>query len=322
MPSTITHDYHYKDVYDKCTNDFKKIYSKELYNQCSVFAQGHDALFFSDFWKLREFNKKRNLALHLQDHKFQEFCTEFTDLIKIYKLDNSKNLKLLLHGYVAHHILDSYIHPYVIYETGISDGMHELVESYIDKYMLEQREQKDSNIYKIHQIIAKTPKLNKFETELTNEAFFNTYGFENFGITYINALKQINIFLRLFRYDPTGIKNVGYNLIDKINLVDLKFSFLSYNHNYKDFEHYLNNEHNLWYNPSEPNSNISSTKSFFELYDLAVEKTAEIISNLEEAINDKASIEEIKDIIPNTSAVHGLECDLELPFKTLKKTKN
>lgn len=52
---------------------------------------------------------------------------------------------------------------------------------------------------------------------------------------------------------------------------------------------------------------------------LATIKTAEIISNSEEAINNKATSKELKNIIPNTSAMHGLKCDLNLPFKILKK---
>ncbi len=320
MPSTITHDYHYKDVYSLTSMSFKKIYSRDFFNQHSVFSQGHDALFFSDFWKLHEFKHKKNIAIYLQDHLFQELCVNFIDLLKKQDLKDSKCLKLLLYGYIAHHILDSYVHPYIIYETE-TNGRHSLVESYLDKYMILQREKKDPHNYKVHTMISKLPKLNKQEIELTNQAFFDTYGFEQFGKIYLDALNQVNLFLRLFRYDPTGIKNLGYCLIDYINLTELKFSFLSYNHNYRDFEQYLNEKHNLWFNPSEPSGNITSTASFVELYELATKMTSEIISELEEAINDSATNEEIKGIIPNVSAIHGLECGLNLPFKTLKKTK-
>lgn len=320
MPSTITHDYHYKYIYNFTSSDFKNIYSQEIYNEHSIFAQGHDALFFSDFWKLHKFNQKRNKALYLQDHLFQELCINFTDLLKTYELKDSKTLKLLLYGYIAHHILDSYVHPYIIYETEIN-GMHEKVETYFDKYMILQREKKCPNNYKIYKMISNPPKLMEQEMELTNEAFLNTYGFEQFGQTYIDALNQVNLFLRLFRYDPTGIKNLCYCLIDKINPTNVNLSFLSYNHNDRDLSQYLNNEHHLWFNPSEPSAKITSTNSFVELYELATKKTAEIISCLEEAINDNATHNEIQKIVPNVSAVHGLECDLNLPFKTLKKTK-
>lgn len=320
MPSTITHDYHFKDTYEYSFTSFKKTFPQEFYDQHSVYAQGHDALFFSEFWKLHEFNKKSNQAIYLQDHKFQDFCIEFSNLLANQNHKNSKSLKLLLYGYIIHHILDSYTHPYIIYETETS-GLHSLVESYIDKYMIEQRERTNSNTYSVHKLIPKPPILTKNEIELINKAFYQTYNFDNFGTTYINALNQVNLFLGLFRYDPTGIKNIVYSLIDKTNLTSLKFSFLSYNHNYQNFEQYLNEEHRFWYNPSDPNANICSTNSFLELYDLATKKAAEIISYLEEAINDKATSEELKIIVPNVSAIHGLECDLELPYKTLKKAK-
>lgn len=320
MPSTITHDYHYKDIYNFTSKSFKNVYPQDFYNQHSVFSQGHDALFFSEFWNLYDFNKKRNKAIYLQDHLFQELCVNFAYLLKLHKLRDSKNLKLLLYGYIAHHILDSYVHPYIIYETE-ENRMHELVETYFDKYMILQREKKDSYNYKVHKMIPKPPKLSGQEIELINEVFFKTYGFEKFGKTYIEALNQVNLFLRLFRYDPTGIKNLCYCLIDKINLTDLKFSFLSYNHDYRNFDQYLNEEHNLWFNPSEPNANITSINSFIELYELATKRSSKIISYLEEAINDNATHEEIEEIIPNVSAIHGLECDLDLPFKTLKKIK-
>lgn len=318
MPSTITHDYHFKDIYGYTITSFKNAYPQEFYNQHSVYAQGHDALFFSEFWKLHEFNKKSNQAVYLQDHKFQEFCVEFSNLLANQNTQNSKSLRLLLYGYIIHHILDSYVHPYIIYETE-TNGLHSLVESYIDKYMIEKREGKDPNIYSVHKLIHKPPILTKEEIQLINRAFFQTYTFDNFGETYIKALNQVNLFLRLFRYDPTGIKNIGYSIIDKANLTSLKFSFLSYHHNYPNFEQYLNEENRLWYNPSDPNASICSTNSFLELYELATKKAAEIISYLEEAINDKATSQELKTIIPNVSAIHGLECDLELPYKTLKK---
>ena len=320
MPSTISHDYHYKDVYELCSEYFQQYYSKEVFFLHSIFAQGHDALFFSDFWKLWNFNSKREKAIYLQDHKFQDFGVEMAELLKNWNLDDSKTLKLLLYGYIIHHILDSYTHPYIIYETqAIGGGMHELVESYIDKYMIEQREVMNSGNFKIHKMIAKPPRFNEAEIDLVNEAFFYTYAYEQFGKTYVDALNQVNLFLRLFRYDPTRIKDWGYGLIDKTDLISLKFSFLSYNHDYSGFEPYLNEEHRKWFNPCD--ENLSSTSSFFELYWQAAEVAAKIISELEMAINDKASSSQFKSIIPDTSAIHGLKCGQSLSFNTLRKQR-
>lgn len=319
MPSTITHDYHFKDMYSYSSKYFKQIYSQETYNNHSLYAQGHDALFFYNFWELHKLSEKKEQVIYLQDHAFQSFCTNYINLIKENNLQDFQSLKLLLYGYISHHILDSFVHPYIIYETELT-GSHALVESYLDLYMLQQREEQTSKC-KIHQLISPVQKMSPEAIFVVNDAFSKTYGYKDLGHKYLRALNQVNIFLRLLRYDPTGIKDFGYKLIDKLNLIDTKFSFLSYYHNYSGFSQYLNEEHNIWYNPSsiEP---IESNQSFLELYELATKQAAEIISALEEAINEKAKPNEIKNIIPNVSAIHGLQCDMNLSFKILKKINN
>lgn len=319
MPSTITHEYHYRDMYNLTKKEFKKIYDYDIYQQYSVFAQGHDALFFSNFWEIHKFMKKREMAIYLQDHKFQEFCSEFAELIIKRGLNDNKEIKLLLYGYIAHHILDSYIHPYIIYETEAVLGKHELVESYIDKYFIEERENKDANTYPIHKMIPKLPHIDKSIINTIDDVFYNVYGYENFGKNYIDALKQVRTFLYLFRYDRLKIKDLGYRLIDKLDLISLKFSFLSYGHVYEDLEDIFNVEKNIWYNPCIADKGSLSNDSLFELYEMATKEAADIISNLEIAINDNSNKLQLKGIIPNVSAIHGLECDLNLSFKTLKK---
>jgi len=319
MPSTITHEYHYRDIYKLTKKEFRERYDYDDYRQYSVFAQGHDALFFSNFWEIHKFMKKREMAIYLQDHKFQEFCSEFANLIIQRKLKDNKEIKLLLYGYIAHHILDSYIHPYIIYETESILGKHELVESYIDKYFIEKREKQNSSTYPIHKMIPKLPYMDKNIINTTNDVFYNVYGYENFGKNYIDALKQVRIFLYLFRYDRLKIKDLVYRSIDKMDLMSLKFSFLSYGHIYENLEEIFNIEKNVWYNPCVVDKEKMSNDSLFELYEMATNQTAEIISNLEEAINDNSNKLQLKEIVPNVSAIHGLECDLNLSFKTLKK---
>lgn len=109
MPSTITHEYYYRDVYGKTYRNFKKIYGMDDYRRYSSGAQGHDALFFSDFWKLYEFNTKRDKAIFIQDHKFQNLCLKLIQNIEERNLKDSKEIKLLLYGYMLHHILDAYM---------------------------------------------------------------------------------------------------------------------------------------------------------------------------------------------------------------------
>ena len=126
----------------------------------------------------------------------------------------------------------------------------------------------------------------------------------------------MRLFLRLFRYDITGIKKLGYNIIDHTHITDITFSWLSYKTKYPNYEYYLNEEKRAWINPIDKDK--ISTDSFMDLYYLAIYEAAEIISRLEESIKDQATEEEIKSIIPDTSAVHGLECGRSLKFTNLK----
>ncbi len=316
MPSTITHEYYYRDVYGKTHRNFKKIYGMDDYRRYSSGAQGHDALFFSDFWKLYEFNTKRDKAIFIQDHKFQNLCLKLIQNIEERNLKDSKEIKLLLYGYMLHHILDAYMHPYIIYQTEFS-GLHEEFESYLDLCILKSKENKNPSLYPVHKLIPKLPNVQKDSIDVISDSFESIYGYKDFGNTYINALKQIPLFLGLFRYDPTGIKNIGYSIIDKVGLVSINFSWLSYKHKYIDFAKYLNEEHNVWINPVD--DKIESCLSVRELYELALEEGARIISELDVAIQDNAKCDELKLIIPNISAIHGQKCDQNKELKYIAK---
>lgn len=52
MPSTITHEYYYRDIYAHTNDSFKNAFDIGTYRKYSSFAQGHDAFFFLNFWNL------------------------------------------------------------------------------------------------------------------------------------------------------------------------------------------------------------------------------------------------------------------------------
>lgn len=316
MPSTITHEYCYRDVYEYTNDTFKNNFDIETYRKYSSFAQGHDTLFFLNFWNLLEQGKNHKIVSYLQDHNFKEICLELISLIRKYDLEDSKELKLMLYGFITHHILDSFAHPYIIHETE-GRRLHLAVESYIDGWMIEQRENANPRKYKIHKIIPGLPKLDKSTVQVINEAFNNVYQFKNFGNDYVRALNQVNPFLYCFRYDKTGIKKLGYHLIDNVSLKKSNYFWLSYNNKFEGYEKFLNEEHRLWVNPAD--RNITSTESFFELYKKAMVVSAKILSSIEEKIRDGSSIDEFEEIIPDVSAVHGQKCNQNLELRYLKK---
>lgn len=316
MPSTITHEYYYRDVYD-CTNDtFKIVFDKETYRKYSLFAQGHDALLFLNFWNLFQQRRNSDKAAYIQDHDFQKICLELIRLIRAYGLEKSMELKFMLYGFIMHHVLDSIVHPYIIYETE-EFGLHEAVESYIDSWMLEKKEGCNPKKYPVYKMIPNLPEVESSTIQVINEAFFNVYHFQNFGSNYIRALHQVNLFLYLFRYDPMGIKNFGYHIVDQIYPTDLKYFWLSYHNQFEGYSKYLNDEHQIWMNPVD--SSIVSTESFSELYERAILESARILSNMEEAIENDASLDDFRRIIPDVSAIHGKKCNQDLKLKYLSR---
>lgn len=316
MPSTITHEYCYRDVYEYTNNTFKNNFDMETYRKYSSFAQGHDTLFFLDFWNLFKQKSYHEKAKYLQDHDFKKICLELISLIREYGLEESQELKLMLYGFITHHILDSIVHPYIIYETENS-GLHLAVESYIDSQMIERYENENPRKYKVHKIIPNLPEIETSTIRVIDEAFFNIYQYKDFGKNYIKALHQINPFLYLFRYDSVGIKKLGYNIVDKIVPTESKYFWLSYNNKFEGYSRYLNEEHRLWIN--QVDSNITSNESFSELYEKAIYESARILSDIEEGIENGASMDDFERIIPDVSAIHGQKCNQNLKLKYLRK---
>ena len=316
MPSTITHEYYYRDVYARTNDTFQNAFDMETYRKYSLFAQGHDALLFLNFWNL--FQQRRNFKklFYIQDHDFQRICFALIHLIRVYGLEESIELKLMLHGFIMHHILDSIVHPYIIYETE-HFGLHEAVESYIDWWMIEKKEESNPRKYPVHKIIPSLPEIDKSTIRVINEAFFHVYHYQNFGSDYIKALHQVNPFLYLFRFDPMGIKNVGYHIVDQIYPTDSKYFWLSYHNQFEGYSKYLNDEHRIWMNPVD--SSIVSAESFSELYERAILESARILSDVEEAIENDASLDDFKKIIPDVSAIHGQKCNQDLKIMYIKR---
>ena len=111
MPGTVTHEYFYRDVYSQTSNNFKKKFPLEEYRKYSVGAQGHDALFFYNFWDLPGFMKRRDIVLNIGNNKFQDLCSEYIKVIIELNQKNSNESELLLYGYIMHHLL---IHFYIL----------------------------------------------------------------------------------------------------------------------------------------------------------------------------------------------------------------
>lgn len=115
MPATVTHAFFAKDVYEILPNDIRK--SLDL-NRCKMFAQSTDSLMFYNLFSLLPGKKIRDFQKYFHSHQTQEF---FINLLRFMKDNKTKDCDTssFLVGFICHYALDSTLHPYIIYKTGI-----------------------------------------------------------------------------------------------------------------------------------------------------------------------------------------------------------
>ena len=167
-----------------------------------------------------------------------------------------------MYGYIAHHILDHYVHPYINKISNSFKKMnHETLESIIDYILLNPYN------YKFPKY-----KLNKEIKDKLNEIFFTTYNIKNIGTYIINGINNLNRFIKIYRIDRFGIKKQTYKLID-IFLKNNKqtYQFLAFRYSNEEINFVTNNYLN----------------EFNILYNQALEESIKIIKEIINNINNK-----------------------------------
>lgn len=297
MAGSITHHKLGIELYDKLNIKL----NKDLF---ILACQGHDLLFFIKLKDLPKSENNSKIVKVLQDNDFDKLVKEYLKVIG--ENNNDIDLKSFLYGYIVHHIVDSCFHPYIIYETGDYKhteetkkyyGKHHIMESIIDSLMV-------PDINNIHKTIPKIKNNKKLKTK-TEEVFYDVYNINNVGNLLVNNMKNVKGFLRFYREDKTGMKRLGYLIIDKI--LDKRYEFLSF-HYPKGYLSLDLNQKKDWYNPVDNKKHYSS---IMDLYNESLNKAYEIIKKIDESLENKKTA----DINLNISAVHGYECNKNYELK-------
>lgn len=319
MAGTITHDKFARDVKTQLKKDLP--INKELYR---VASQGHDLGMFFKWYNLKLRGETHKFSLEvLQNSKFLDYIATYIKYIKDNKLEDNIDVKNYLYGYITHHYLDAFTHPYIIYKTGEYlntpetekyIGQHCLYETQIDKVFLDEF----YNGKQIHKIFPKHINYDKTIESVNSYAFDKVYNNKLYGKYFVEAMNDIYPFLKIFRNDLTKIKLLGYKMLD-LGLKTIKsgsrYEFLSYQ---------IKNPYNLddlftteyWNNPVDNKENHCS---FMNLYLSALMEVTNIIEELENIITDTSkTFNEIYNVVDNKSAIHGYECDKNLKLKYFK----
>ena len=314
MPDLVTHTYFGEKVFNSLDDEIKKcITNKELY----LFATaGPDPFFFYEFLKSKENKKVRNIGNRMHIENTKMFFINLIEEIK--EADDKEILFSYLCGFITHFSLDSFIHPYIFHKTGIYDednptdltyrGLHTKLERAIDCYIIKKYYNRKPYSFKIYKEVLKLKKLpNEIYNNLDN-VFYKTYGINNIAQIINQTVVDQRKFYK-FIYDPFGIKNLIFKLIDKKNH-GLDYTVLSYYGKQINDIDIFNKEKNIWRNPV--NINIKSDDSVFELIDKAEDKCKKMIeaSYKEIFINENNNY---KDVFEYISYLSGQ--DLKVPQK-------
>lgn len=312
MPSITTHYIFAKEVFNNLkTEDKKRIESNiDIYQ---TFAQSHDYLFYYKFGtKHKEINKLGRYAHH---NNTQEYLLNIVKEIKNNKEEQNSELLAYLYGSITHYVLDTTCHPYIFYKTGVYRkkepntkkyfGGHSKIEKDLDAYYYKKYTKKDYNLCNISKEIIDKPVFSNKLINTINKVYKETYNKENIGNYYIKAINNTKFIYSLIINDRFGIKKAIYKLLDFI-LNNNKTYISTYSTYIKKPDiKYLNKDKKEWNNPCNPE--LKYNYSFDELYEIALNKTIEIIKEINKVLDEDKPVENLTKYILDLDYSSGLE---------------
>ena len=318
MPSTMTHTYFAIDVYDSLSIASKELLldHKELLKTAS---QSMDPLFFYNIVNLKSGKKIRNFGNYFHTHKTNEFFTTLINYIKYNNYSYDGEVMAYLYGMICHFVLDSTVHPFVVFKTGNFDEknketykynqLHGELESFFDNYMIAHRENIVPWKFKCYNFGMNTDSLGKNLTEVIDFTYKEVFNKNKMSDIYLSSIKQMKSFYYLFRYDPYGLKKNIYKLIDTIAPKSfLRLEPISYHINPKNKGSWLNLERSKWTYPT--NNKLNHKESIIDLYSISIDKALNIINSVNEYIYDNKKIK-LDKLFNNLSYFTGRDIELE-----------
>lgn len=316
MPATITHAFFSQDVYFHLNSTIQKKIKSE--KQLMMFAQNTDPLMFYNILSFQKGKKIRSLQSTTHQEKTLLLFETIISYMKEKKYYQDPSTLTFLYGFITHYILDSTIHPYIFYKTGNFDkkrketykynGLHAYMETYIDNYFLEKRKiPLNFNLY-----FDLTP-FSKELTDTINYSFERTFHEKDMAKKYYKSLKQMKLFLTLFRKDNLGMKKRIYSFIDYFTPKNT-FSFRSLSYHLDDYEKYdfLNKKHQTWVYPV--NKEIKSKKDIDQLYRKSIIRAKEIIEQIHNYFFFGKPIH-LESLLGNNSYLTGTNCNQKKELK-------
>lgn len=319
MASSITHSYFILDVYEKLDIETKK-FLMDYKNTLKFASQGMDPLFFYKVWYPKKGSRIREFGDYFHDNDTLLYFETLINYIKYNGYGLYPEVMAFLYGALSHYVLDSNIHPFVIYQTGIykKDDIstlkynmkHGELESLLDCYLVSLREHTLPWKFESSKFITPKIEISSNLKEVIDFTFKETFDIHNMTKFYIRSLRHMKLFFRIFREDSHGIKLKFYKFVDKIcPRTYRRKSPLSYH--YKMDVSLFNLDHKTWYHPSS--KKIKSKTSILDIYNSSVTECVELIQKIQKYIyHDEGNL---KNILKNVSYITGRETEKHYEMK-------
>lgn len=313
MPATIVHSYFANDVYDILPKNIK---NKVELDRLKMFGQSMDSLMFYNLFNILPGKRIRKFANYFHTNDSQMFFINLINYIKEHNLINDSDTCSFLVGTICHYELDSIIHPYIYYKTGLFNrkdkstykynNVHTFMESFLDNDMVRRRENINPYKFNIGKFCFDRGKFSKELDGTIDYTFDVTFNLKGMSKIYYKSLKQMKRYLMLFRRDPYAIKKFFYKLIDTFtSRSTFRFEAVSYNYPLIDRHNFLNEDHKLWRNPCIYRE--TSKDSFLDLYLKALKEAKVLVCASFDYIEGKEM--DLEQVFTNKSYVTGLDCN-------------
>ena len=319
MPATVTHAYFSNDVYDILPNQIKERISL---SRIKMFGQGTDPLMFYHLFSVKPGKKIRLMQRVCHRQHTRDFFCQFIEDIKKSHLEEDSDVCSFLCGFICHYVLDSTIHPFVIYKTGNFDkhnkvtykynNLHLFMETYLDNHLIRKREHQNPYSFSIVKYSFDLAPFSSGLNQVICSSFDKVYHVSNMDSIYYQALKDMKFSLRVFRQDRFGIKKFFYKLADTFTPRRcFRFEAISYHYTMHPAYDFLNFKHRLWRNPTT--YSITSHDSFYDLYIKSLKLAKKIIEDTFDYLSGQDV--DLNSVFKNLSYTTGLDCD---EYKELK----
>ena len=322
MPSSITHAYFSIDVFNK----LPKIYQQKIdINYLKIFSQGSDPFMFYNFLLGKKAKNSINIQSTIHTKNTNLFFKNTITYINNNFLNNNKEILSFLYGFIAHYYLDLYTHPFIYYKSGIFNKkdksthkyncLHQKYEYLIDLYFIKTRENIPYYKFKPHIFLFSNYKLSNNLLNLIDNIMYQTYKYNNLSKHYEKSLKFMYLFYKHINYDPYSIKLFLYKIIDKFtDSSTTKFNVLSFHNKILNINNILNTNNLKWTLPF--NKSITSTSSFLDLYNLALEDTINTIIKITDMLDrNKIDNNLLNKLFKNKSLITGINCEKKVIMK-------